>query len=209
MSCAAARRRVLQGAVPGKVGLPRVVAPYGWSLSCWFDAHPWGLSWGEAVPGVSCCLPLSAWPTWGLCHDFSGGVASHIGRSAPLVLGGSSGWYGALPLLVTGRSGHSMRVSCWVVRGRPDGAASRVREGVIPVSARGGLGPWGVHQTSQEGAAEGTEVLVHKGCVRCLGFRLSADGGQLSAQRQRRDLMGRKNGAQVSRSGGLCRLLVS
>ena len=121
---------------------------------------------------------------------FSGGVSSHIGRSAPPVLGGSSGWYGALRLLVTRRSGQGMRVLCWVVHDRPDAAASRVREGVIPVSARGGLGPWGVPQTSQEGAAEGSEVLVHKGCVRCLGFRLSADGGQLSAQRQRLDLLG-------------------
>ena len=65
----------------------------------------------------------------------------------------------------------------WVGRGGPNGAASRVRWGVFPVSARHGLGPWGVHQTSHKGAAEGTEDLVHKGCVRCLGFRVSTNGG--------------------------------
>ena len=77
-----------------------------------------------------------------------------------------------------------------------------------------GFGLWwiralAVPHTSHEGAAEGTEDLVHKCCVRCLGFRLSTDGGQqLSAHRQRPDLMHRKKGAQVSRSGGLRRSLV-
>ena len=94
-------------------------------------------------------------------------------------------------------------------RGGPDGAASRVPGVVFLVSARGGLGPWEIPQTSHEGAAEGTEDLVHEGCVRCLLFRLSADGGQhLYAQRQWPDLVDRGNGAQVSRSGGLRRLLV-
>ena len=47
----------------------------------------------------------------------------------------------------------------------------------LQVSARGQLGPWGVPETSHEGAAEGTEDLVHEGCVCCLGFRLIADDG--------------------------------
>ena len=149
-----------------------------------------------------------------------GGVSSHIRRSDPRFfegppagrrdLGGAdSHRCGALPLLVTGRSGQGMRVPCWVGRGGPHGATSRVRGGVFPVSARGGSRPWGVPQTSHEGAGEGTEDLVHNGYVRCLGFRLSADGGQqLSAQCQCPDLMDRENRAQVSRSGGLCRSLV-
>ena len=83
-----------------------------------------------------------------------------------------------------------------------DGAAPRVRGDVFPVSARGGLGPWGVPQTSHEGAAECSEDLVQKGCVRRLGFLLSADGGQ------RPDLVNRENRAQVSRSGGLSCSLV-
>ena len=110
---------------------------------------------------------------------------------------------------MTGRSGQGGRVPCWVGRGGYDGAASRVRGGVFPVLARGGLGPWRYPQTSQEGAAEVPEDLVHKGCVRCLGFRLSAAGGQqLSAQRKRPDLVDRANGAQASRRGGLRRSLV-
>ena len=138
-----------------------------------------------------------------------GGVSSHMGRSAPPVLRGSSGRYGALPLTGTSRSGQGMRVPCWAGRGGPDGAASRVCGGVFRVSACGGVGRWGVPQTSQEGGADGTEDLMHKGCVRCLGFRPSADGGQqLSAHGQRPDLVDRKNGTQVSRSGGLCRSLV-
>ena len=124
-----------------------------------------------------------------------GGVSSHIGRSAPPVPEGSSGRYGALPPPVTGRSGQGTRVPCCVGRGSPDGAASRVHGGVFLVSARGGLGPWGVPHTPHEGAAEGTEDLVHKGCLCCLGFRLSADGGlQLPAHRQRPDLVDRKKG---------------
>ena len=76
---------------------------------------------------------------------------------------------------------------CLVKCGGPDGVALPVRRGVFPVSAPVGLGPWGVPQTSHEGSVEGTENLVHKGCVRCSGFRLSADGGQqLSAQRHAR-----------------------
>ena len=51
---------------------------------------------------------------------------------------------------------------------------------------------------------------MHKGCLRCLDFCLSADGvQQLSAQRQRLDLVDRKNGEQVSRSEGLrCSLVL-
>ena len=49
---------------------------------------------------------------------------------------------------------------------------------------------------------------MHKGRVCRLGLRLSADGGlQLLAQRQRPDLVDREDGAQVGRSGGLCRPL--
>ena len=59
-----------------------------------------------------------------------------------------------------------------------------------------GLGPWRVPHTQHEGAAEGTEDLVHKGCMCCLGFCLSADGGlRLPAHRQRPDLLESKNGA--------------
>ena len=106
-----------------------------------------------------------------------GGVSSHIGRGAPPVPGESSGRYGALPLPMTGRSGQGMGVPCWVGRGVPDGAPSRVCGGIFPVSARGGLAPWGVPQTSHEGAADDTEDLMHEGCVPCFRFRLNADGG--------------------------------
>ena len=142
----------------------------------------------------------------GLVPRVRGGVLSHIGGSAPPVPGGSSGWYGALRLPVTGCSGQGRGVPCWAGRGGLDGAASRVHGGVFPVSARGGLGPWGVPHTPHEGAAEGTEDLVHVGCVCCLGFCFSADGGlQLPAHGQRPDLVDGENGAQVCRSGGLRR----
>ena len=98
---------------------------------------------------------------------------------------------------------------CGVRRGGPNGAASRVCRGVFPLSARGGLGPWGIAQRLHEGTAENTEDLVYEGCVRSLGFLLSADGGQqLSAKRQRPDLVDRENKAQVSSSERLRRLLV-
>ena len=59
-----------------------------------------------------------------------------------------------------------------------------------------GSGPWGVSHALHKGAAEGTEDLVHKGRVCRLGLRLSANGGlQLPAQRQRLDLMDRKDRA--------------
>ena len=74
------------------------------------------------------------------------------------------------------------------------------------VSARSGLVLWGVYHTLHEGAAEGTEDLVHKGCVCCLGFHLSADGGlQLSPHGPRPDLVDREKGAQVVRCRGLGR----
>ena len=130
----------------------------------------------------------------GLVLRVHGGVLSHIDRSAPLVPGGSSGRYGALPLPATSRGWQGTRVPCWAGRGRPDGAASPVYGGVFLVSARGGLGPWGVSHTPHEGAAEGTEDLVHKGCVCCLGFRHP-------------DLVDRENGAQVCRGRGLRRPL--
>ena len=105
-----------------------------------------------------------------------GGPSSHIGRGAPPVP--SVGMVHCQGSAAVGRAG----------RGGPDGAASSVPGGVFLVSARGGSGPWGVSHTPHEGAAEGTEDLVHKGCVCRLGFRLSADGGlQLPAHRQRPD----------------------
>ena len=86
------------------------------------------------------------------------------------------------------------------------GAVPRSHEGVFPVSARGGPKPWGVSHASHKGTAEGTEDFVHKGRVCLLGVRLSVDGGlQLLPQRQRLDLVDRNDGAQVRRSGGLCR----
>ena len=98
---------------------------------------------------------------------------------------------------------------CRVGRGSHDGAASRVLGGVFLVSARHGSEPLGVSHTPHEGAAEGTEDLVHKGRVSRLGLRLSADGGlQLPAHRQRPDLVDREDGAQVCRGGGVRRLLV-
>ena len=87
------------------------------------------------------------------------------------------------------------------------GAVPRVHEGVFPVSARSGSGPWGVFHASHKGAAESTEDFVHKGHVCRLGLSVSVDGGlQLLAQRQRPDVVDREDGAQVRRSGGLCRL---
>ena len=69
-----------------------------------------------------------------------------------------------------------------------------------------GSGPWGVTHALHKGAAEGTEDFVHQGRVRHLGLRLSADGGlHLLAQRQRPNLVDRKDGAQVGHSGGLWR----
>ena len=88
------------------------------------------------------------------------------------------------------------------------GALSRADEGVFLVSARGGSGPSGVPHALHEGAAEGTDDFVHKGCVCRLGLRLSADGGlQLLAGRQRPDLVYREDEAHVGCSGGLCRPL--
>ena len=166
-------------------------------------------------------LPISGSPPWGPCHVCAA-VCRLISAAAPprflegppagrRHLGGAeSRRHGALTLPLTGRSGQGMRVLCLVGRSGPDGATSRICGGLFPVSARGGSRPWGLPQTSHEGAAEGIEVLLHKGSVRCLGFRLSADGGQqLSAQRQRPDLVDGKNGAQVSRIGGLrCSLVL-
>ena len=63
-----------------------------------------------------------------------------------------------------------------------------------------------VTHASHKGAAEGTEDFVHKGRVCRLGLRLSANGRpQLLLQCQRPDLVDREDGAQVGRSGGLCR----
>ena len=69
-----------------------------------------------------------------------------------------------------------------------------------------GSGPWGVSHPLHKGAAEGTEDFVHKCRVCRLGLHLTANGGlQLLAQRQGPDLVDREDGAQVGRSGGLCR----
>ena len=51
-------------------------------------------------------------------------------------------------------------------------------------------------------------MLVHKGCVCCLGFCLSAEGRlQLPAHCQRLYLVDCENGAQGGRCGGLRRPL--
>ena len=66
--------------------------------------------------------------------------------------------------------------------------------------------PWWVTHASHKGAVERTKDFVHKGRVWRLGLRFSEDGGlQLLAQCQRPDLVDREDGAQVGRSGGLCR----
>ena len=141
----------------------------------------------------------------GLAPRVCGGVSSHISCSAPPAPGGSCGQYGPLPLLASVSGGQGTRVPCWAGRRGPNGAASGVYGGVFLVSARRGLGPWGVSHTPHQGAAEGTEDLVHDGCVCCFGFRLSADGGlQLPAHRQGSDLVDRENGAQVGGCGGFC-----
>ena len=80
----------------------------------------------------------------------------------------------ALP--VTGRGGQGTRVPRPAGRGRPEVVAPRVHGGVFLSLAGGGSGPWEIFRAPYEGAAEGTEDLVHKGRVCCLGFRLSADG---------------------------------
>ena len=113
-----------------------------------------------------------------------------------------------LAALTTGCGGQGTRVPRRVQRDGPDSVAPRVHDGVFPISSPGGSGPWGVSHAPHEGAAEGTEDFVHKARVCRLGLRLSADGGlQLLAQRQRPDLVDREGGAQVGRSGGLCRPL--
>ena len=81
--CAVVRRRVSRGVLPGKAGLPGVVAAYGWSLSPWFDAHRPGLGWGEAVQMVPCCLPISGCPPWGPCHVCAA-VCRVISAAVPL-----------------------------------------------------------------------------------------------------------------------------
>ena len=131
-----------------------------------------------------------------------GGLLPYMGRSAPPVPGGSFCRYGCLSLPVIGRGGQGTRVPFWAGRGGPDSAASRVHGGVFLVSACCGAGPWGVSYTPHKGAAEGTDDFVHKGCVCCLGFCLSTDGGlQLPAHRQRPDLVDCEEGAQVGRCG--------
>ena len=152
--------------------------------------------------------PLQRMAAVGLVLRVRGGVSSHIGRSAPLVPGRSFSRYGALPLPATGRSGQGTCMPCWARRGGPDGAASRVHGGVFLVSARGGCGPLGVSPTPHEGAAEGTEDLVQKGCVCCLDFRLGANGRlQLPAHSSARIWRIAKTRDQVCRCWGFRRPL--
>ena len=100
----------------------------------------------------------------------------------------------ALPVI--GCGGQDKRVPRQAGRGGPDGVAPRVHGGVVPVSVRDGSGPWGVLHASHQGAAEGTEALVHKRRVCRLGVRVDGDGGlQLPAHRQRPDLLDREDGA--------------
>ena len=154
-------------------------------------------------PGVAVLPPNPPVAVVVLLSRVRGGMSSHIGRSAPPVPGGSFGQYGALPLPVIGRGGQGTRVPCSAGRGSPDGADSRVHGGVFLVPARGGSGPWWVSHMPHEGAAEDTEDPVHKGCVCCLGFLLSADGGlQSLAHHQRPDPVDREDGAQVGCYGG-------
>ena len=163
--CAVACRRVVRGGSPGQGRLPRGRRGF-WPLPKPLVGRP------SSEPLVRCGGPRGAVLSphqrvagEGLAPRVLGCVSSHIGHSAPPVPGGSFGRYGALPLPATGRPGQDTRVPSWAGRGGPDRAASRVRRAVFLVSARGGLGPWGVFHTPHEGAAEGTEDLVHKNCV--------------------------------------------
>ena len=100
------------------------------------------------------------------------------------------------------------RVVSSLAHGRCGTRVARVRLRVVAAgpAAGCGSGPWGFTYASHKGAAEGTEDFLHQGRVPSLGFRLSADGGlQLLTECQRPDLVGREDGAQVGRSGGLCR----
>ena len=100
------------------------------------------------------------------------------------------------------------RVVSSLAHGRCGTRVARVRLRVVAAGPVAGCasGPWGVTHASHKGVAEGTEDFVHKGRVCRLGLCLRADGGlQLLAQCQRPDLVDREDGAQVGRSGGLCR----
>ena len=136
-----------------------------------------------------------AWPArpgspWFVVHSAAGGV-TFVVRSS----GGR-------------RRSRVRRVVSSLAHGRCGTHVARVWLRVVAAGPAVGCGsgPWGVTHASHKGAAEGTEDFVHQGRVRRPGFRLSADGGlQLLAQCQGPDLVDRKDGAQVGRSGGLCR----
>ena len=182
MECVARSRFVglYAGVLLGKVGSPGVVAVDGRFRSRWGIVHRRVLRREEVIPQPPSSPPL---------RMAGAGFASRVRGSASSL---QVRWPAAV-----GRA----RV-CRVGWG---GAVPRVHEGVFPVSAHGASVPWGISHASHKGAAEGTENFVHKGRVRCLGLRLSMDGGlQLLAQRQRPDLLDREDGAKVGRSGGLC-----
>ena len=175
--CAVVRRPMGQGALPGKVCLLGVVAVYGRSLSRWSAVSVWG---SRRVCATVCRRISAAVPLRFLEGPSVGTGPFHCQR--PVAVGRARvcrvRWGAAVPMMLL-----------W---------------GVFLISARGGLGPWGVSHTPRECAAEGPENLVHKGCLCCLDFRLSAHGRpQLPAHRQRPDLVDRENGAQVGCCGGL------
>ena len=186
VECVARSRFVglYEGVLLAKVGSLGVVVVDGRLRSRWFDA-PRRVLWRESViPGPPYRLLPSRMAGAGFGSCMRGG-ASSLQCRWPAVVGRARvcrlGWGGAVLV---------------------------VHEGVFLVSARCGSGPWGALHALHEGAAEGTEDFVHKGRVCRLGLSLSADGGlRLLAQPQRPDLVDREDGAQVGRSGSLCRPL--
>ena len=188
-----------------KVSLPGVVAAYGWSLSCWFDAHLLDLRLAEVVPMVPRCLPISS-------------VSSHIGRSAPPVRVGSSGRSQQF------RGGPEVRIAAYVV---PFGcrwpvAAGRAcvcgvgwGEAVPMVSPRVfvgacsrfrlavGQGPGGFLRRRTRPLRRALKISCTKAaCAAWASVSVQMVGSSCP------DLVDCKDRAQVSRSGGVCRLLV-
>ena len=147
------------GQCPCSTSWAAKASPYWLVLCCvcrWFGVYRRGLRRDEVISWPSCRLLTCRWPVrdWG---RVCAAVRHRCTACSRLR------W-----------AGHVCAAS----------VAPRVPEGVLQFSARGGSGPPGVSHAPHEGAAEGTEDLVDKGCLRCLGFRLSADGGlQLLAHR--------------------------